>query len=132
MGRGNAFTSPTYNKDKYSLKEKLSDVRKRNKLIKSTSICLTGPLNQIALFCSERKCPPFSIELYWVLKCPLDMQTIDMMLCQHGVSHSESYSMTAQYLQQNNTDSYHNNKSRVYNWSMPPFAILDLYPSTSF
>lgn len=50
MGRGNVFIFFIYNKDKYLFKEKLSDVRKRNKLIKSISICLIGFLNKIFFF----------------------------------------------------------------------------------
>lgn len=50
MGRGNVFIFFIYNKDKYLFKEKFSDVRKRNKLIKSISICLIGFLNKIVFF----------------------------------------------------------------------------------
>lgn len=50
MGRGNVFIFFIYNKDKYLFKEKLSDVRKRNNLIKSISICLIGFLNKIVFF----------------------------------------------------------------------------------
>lgn len=50
MGRGNVFIFLIYNKDKYLFKEKLSDVRNRNKLIKSISICLIGFLNKIVFF----------------------------------------------------------------------------------
>lgn len=50
MGRGNVFIFLIYNKDKYLFKEKLLDVRKRNKLIKSISICLIGFLNKIVFF----------------------------------------------------------------------------------
>lgn len=50
MGRGNVFIFFIYNKDKYLFKEKLLDVRKRNKLIKSISICLIGFLNKIVFF----------------------------------------------------------------------------------
>lgn len=58
MGRGNAFTSPTYNKDKYSLKEKLKidfknslmSERGTKRFSKVQVFVLTGPLNKIALF----------------------------------------------------------------------------------
>lgn len=50
MGRGNVFIFFIYNKDKYLFKEKLFDVRNRNKLIKSISICLIGFLNKIVFF----------------------------------------------------------------------------------
>lgn len=50
MGRGNVFIFLIYNKDKYLFKEKLFDVRKRNKLIKSISICLIGFLNKVFFF----------------------------------------------------------------------------------